>query len=131
MSILSAYRYFFYRTYVQQKQFFGESLPRWTAVLITSLLLSINVLTLILFAEIFTGYRVRIEIGYGIVGDLILVFISYFLFLYNNKDELIISKFSLETEIQAKGRRVWCWIYEIGTFVAFFASVFILSPATR
>jgi hypothetical protein len=131
MGIRSAYEYFFYRTYVQQTQVLGDRLPKLTALLVSALLLFFNLLTLILLAEIFSGYKVKLEISYGIIGSLLLLLVNYFLFLYRKKDESIISKFSSETEIQMKRRRLWCWIYEIGTFVAFFASVLILSPGTK
>ena len=131
MNIYSVYKYFFYRSYVQQTKLFGDVTPKFTAVLMITALLFFNLLTLVACFEIVTGHTVRIEISYGIAGLLGLLLINYFFILYGNKSESIFNEFRSETEVQRKKRAFLCWMYEVGTFVTFFGAVLILSPGPR
>ena len=131
MNIPSAYKYFFYRNYEQQIRMFGNVVPKLSSFFTSTLLLFFNLLTLLAWFQIISGYKFRIELPYAIVGSLGLLLLNYFFLIYSNKSDVIIDEFESETEIQRKKRAVWCWIYELGSFAAFFSSIFILSPGSK
>jgi Ca2+/Na+ antiporter len=132
MNLVRAYKYFFYRTYVWQLNLFGEeNNPKFTAILANSICVFINLITLTVFFQIATGYKIYIENIYAVVATLALILFNYFVFLHKNKANAIINEFASETENQRKSRTKWCLVYAIATYLIFFVSVLILSPTPK
>lgn len=131
MNIVTAYKYFFYRTYKWQLKLGDKNIPQVTAILVNSILLFLNLLTVIIWFQIMTGYKIQIENLYAITGTSLILLINYFIFLYNNKFKRIIAEFDSETELQSARRGTLCLVYEIGTFLSFFGSILIFSPTPK
>ena len=131
MNIFTAYKYFFYRTYKWQINLGDKNIPQFTAILVNSMHLFLNLLTVIIWLRGLTGYKIQIENLYAIIGTSVILLINYFIFLYNNKYERIIAEFNSETELQRSRRRLLCLGYEIGTFLSFFGSILIFPPTFK
>lgn len=132
LSLFERYQYLFYRIYVWQIDMCGaQSDPKLMGLIGSSLLLFVNCTTLAVVFKIITGYIFRFEEIYAVIGILLLYFINYFAFLYNNKSELIVAKFSEEGQTHRKRRTRWCLVYVIATLLTFVISVMILSPQSN
>jgi len=127
MSLAGAHQYLFYRTYLWQLNTFGQkNNPRLVALLSNSLFVYFNLLTVVVCFQLATGYRLKIEKTFAIVGLLLITSINYFILSYDNKLSTIISKFADEDEIQKRRGTIWCWVYVIGTHVLFFGAALLL-----
>ena len=128
MNLIRAYKYLYYRIYEWQLKRFGKGdNPEFTALLGNSLLLFTNLVTLVIFFEIITGRVFRIENSYAIIAMIIIIATNYYIFLYKNKFNTIISSFELESGLQKKSSTIWCLVYVTITLACFFGSIFILS----
>ena len=131
MNLFKAYKYLFYRTFVWQREMFGdENVPGFVAISANSLCIFVNLITLVICLEIVTGYRLRIEKIYSCIGIVLLLLINYFILLHKNKFGVIIEEFDSENKIQRKTGTILCWVYVIVTYSIFLASVLVLSPGT-
>lgn len=131
MSVFSAYKYLFYRTYRWQLEMFGEGEnPKFVGIFANTMCVFFNLMTLLVWFQILTGYKLRVESVHAVMGGVIFLSINSFIFLYNNKSDTIIAEFASESEIQRKRRTIWCWIYVFATYASFFGSVLILSPGS-
>ena len=127
--MVAAYKYLFYRTYVWQLRMFGKkNNPKLVALLGSSMLVFINLITLVVWFQIVTASKIRVEPIHAVIGMLTLFAINYFALLHNNKSSQIIAEFGSESEAQRSRRTRWCCVYVIATYVIFFVSVLILSP---
>jgi archaellum biogenesis protein FlaJ (TadC family) len=127
MTILSAYKYLFYRTYVQQAQVLKDSVPKLSALLVVSALLLVNLLTLFMVFKIAIQQNIQFSVLYIVVGAVALGLVNYYFLLHEARFDDILAQFDSETENQKKTRRICCWIYEVGTFAVFFLLAWILS----
>ena len=125
MSIAKAYKYLFFRIYHWHLVRYGErNDPKLVGIIITSLLLLMNLLTLAIFYQIGVGYRLQISKAYLVIGYFVMLFVSYIV-LYRDFAS-ISSEFSTEEETSEKRRTRWCWAYIVSTQVLFFGSAFLL-----
>ena len=123
LNILHAYKYFCYRTYVDQLRHFSDPVPKLTTLLSTTLLLHLNLLTICLGFLIGIGNRQWFKPAYVFPAAFAMLGLNCVFLFYFDALIAAVDRFSTETELQRKQRRIWCWIYEIGTFGLFFATV--------
>lgn len=129
MSILDAYEFFFYRNYVQQEKFLKDAVPKYSALLTVSVLQLANLLTLFIFFGAVIQQNITISFWYVVMVALVLELVNYLFLIHGGRFELIVAKFSTATDSQQTQRRFWCWVYEVGSFVVFFASVGLCGAA--
>lgn len=129
MKIINAYKYLLYRIFDWQLANFGENQnPKFVAIIGCSLFICFNILTLMVWLQFLTGYKIYIQELFSIIALSLLVLLNVYIFIIRNEFEAIILKFSKEVQTQRKKNTIWCFAYVLSTHTIFFLSVFILSP---
>ncbi len=118
--MLKLYKYLYYRIYSRKlKGSVKSDMPEWTAVLIISLMMFVNLIFLGLLLELI-GIRVisgevHTEIIYfiliGIAG------LNYYLFMHSGKYKTIIKEFEEEDARNRKSNTILLWLYIILSFL--------------
>lgn len=129
MSLFRAYKYLFYRSYKWQLDMFGKNdVPEFTAMLANSLVLFLNLAILVVSFKLLTGFQMRLEKSYAVVGMVFLLAVNYFILVHNGKARRIISEFAAETEAQRRFRTLVCWAYVTISYLVFLVLVMMPSP---
>lgn len=127
-----AYKYLFYRIYSWNLKTWGEGdVPEYTAILVISLFIGFNLLSLFTFMNLMAGYEIikisEIPKFYIIIKYLILIFVNYFILVKGGKYMEIAKEFKKENEEERRIRTKLMWSYIIGTHAGFFLLLHLLS----
>lgn len=129
MKLLAAYKYLFYRTYLWQRGMFGkDDVPEFTALVANSLVVFLNLATLTVGFQFFTGIRLELNKVHSIIAILVLFTINFFVLIFKGKTKQILKEFSPETKGQRKVRTYLCWIYVLLSYLFFLVMVIMLDP---
>lgn len=112
----NGYKYLIYRIYDWQKSLFGEKEnPRFTAVLVVSSFLTVNLVTVDLILAFLTGRRTITTAFQVLVPSFVLASINSYYFLHMGKFESLIEIFANESEASRRRNTRFCWAYIIVT----------------
>ena len=109
------YQYFFFKLYLWNLKAFGkEDLPVLNALLHLSLLMFVNLMTLILIVKITTGISLidfkRLPVTLFAVIALAVLLFNYFNLVYNSRTKSIISLYNDESEQKRiDGNKALAW----------------------
>jgi len=115
-------RYLYYRVYAWNLRMWGESdLPQFNALFGVSVLVYLNILTVLAAIDVLAGRHVvalsrTVAVGMGVT----LMVIGYFLLVHKDKYRRIAKELNGETSTQRKKRLIACLLYVALTFVSFF-----------
>lgn len=123
-------KYLYYRIYTWQLNLWGEAdVPEFTGAIGVSILLYVNIFTIIIIFEIISGSRIINSLVYPrlyiAIFLLITFYINYLLFVRKSKYIEIANEFRKEGKALRKKRTIWMWVYIIGTLMTFFISLHI------
>ncbi len=115
-----AYKYLFYRIYSWNLKTWGEGdVPEYTAILVISLFMGFNLLSIFTFINLMAGYEIfkisEIPKSYIIIKYLILIFVNYFILVKGGKYIQIAKEFKKENKEARRIRTKLMWSYIIFT----------------
>ena len=121
MRIFKAYEYLLYRIYQWQLDWFGkDNSPKFVAIIGGSLLLFINILTVLVIIRIIFGYKIPVKSLYIIIFMIISISLNSYIFLHLNKFENVIAEFAKETKSQRNRNKILCLAYVFFSYSIFF-----------
>lgn len=113
---LNGYKYLICRIYEWQKSLFGEKEnPRFTAILVVSSFLTLNLVTVDLVLAFATGRRMITTAVQVLVPSFVLVAMNSYYFLYLGKFENLIETCTKESDASRRRNTRFCWAYIILT----------------
>lgn len=121
MNFWNGYKYLLYRIYQWQFAWFGEKgNPKFVAIAGCSMFVYFNIQTVRVIFEIVTGYKIYTDSVYIAAFMIFLISLNSYYFLHLDKFDILIEKFSKESESSRKKNTILCWVYVIFTHAVFF-----------
>jgi hypothetical protein len=121
-SMLSAYKYLYYRIYAWNLRLWGESdMPHYNALFGVSFLLFLNIMSAFTLVDLLAGkhfVRLTRAVAMSIAGMLICV--GYLVLVHKAKYRNLGTQFAGESPDQSRRRLIGIWLYIIITFVSAF-----------
>jgi uncharacterized membrane protein YidH (DUF202 family) len=130
MKFFKNYKYLYYQIDLWNIKNWGERTREYHSLAVISILVYLNVLTLFLFTELFTGFSAK-QLGFDLFSALfaltVISLLNYFVLVHNGKYNSIIKQFSRESETSRRSKSIWSLFYVILSIVSFSVPVIILS----